>query len=332
MIIDFPRGMCCRRREHAGLLPGPDFTATFAPPGAAKVPTTIENRARGRQDRRGGISPSSPIRCTICRDMDRQQQLERLPAAKIASMPPRAGQASLDPRDGPRRFPLWGRRVPCASSKRAIKAGRAQGAAWITLEPQGEAIRTTTMPCPSFQLACELDVPVVIHPPSVGFGEERMKDYRPGLPPSGVRWTTRLALARLIVRGNIREISRPSRWSATHLGGGICEMIGRMDYALSAAGRGPYFLGSYEPMLIKHPPSHYLKMMYLEIHLLSSAGRRAAPSTPSGVDHFCLRHRFAPRSSCLKREGRRSARQDRPCRPRTRNKVYYQNAKKLLKL
>ena len=36
-----------------------------------------------------------------------------------------------------------------------------------------------------------------------------------------------------------------------------------MDYAYNLQDEA-YFLGSYEPMLIKHPPSHYLKMMYLE--------------------------------------------------------------------
>ncbi|HEX9445452.1 MAG TPA: amidohydrolase family protein, partial [Candidatus Binatia bacterium] len=48
-----------------------------------------------------------------------------------------------------------------------------------------------------------------------------------------------------------------------HLGGGICEVIGRMDYAyeLGDAASG---LGSYEPMLISHPPSHYLKKMYFD--------------------------------------------------------------------
>jgi hypothetical protein len=71
-----------------------------------------------------------------------------------------------------------------------------------------------------------------------------------------------LALARLIVRG-IFERFPTLRIVGTHLGGSICEMIGRMDYAYRLQDEA-YFLGPYEPMLIKHPPSHYLKMMYLE--------------------------------------------------------------------
>src|SRR5204863_313491 len=31
---------------------------------------------------------------------------------------------------------------------------------------------------PFFRLACNLDIPVFMHPPSVGFGEERMKEFR----------------------------------------------------------------------------------------------------------------------------------------------------------
>ncbi len=57
---------------------------------------------------------------------------------------------------------------------------------------------------PFFKLCCDLDVPVVMHPPPVGFGEERMKDYRlassVGRPADNC-----LALARLIVRGIFEE-------------------------------------------------------------------------------------------------------------------------------
>ena len=49
----------------------------------------------------------------------------------------------------------------------------------------------------------------------------------------------------------------------SHLGGGICEVIGRMDYAYNLMDFS-FFLGSYEPLLIKHAPSHYLKMMYFD--------------------------------------------------------------------
>ncbi len=88
-----------------------------------------------------------------------------------------------------------------------------------------------------------------------------MRDYRLassiGRPMDGA-----LAVARLIVRGIFEKLPK-LKVVATHLGGGICEMIGRMDYAYRLQDEA-FFLGSYEPMLIKHQPSHYLKMMYLE--------------------------------------------------------------------
>jgi aminocarboxymuconate-semialdehyde decarboxylase len=114
---------------------------------------------------------------------------------------------------------------------------------------------------PFFELATKLDIPVFVHPPSVGFGEERMGDYR--LASSiGRPFDNCLALARLIVRGIFEDFPR-LKLVGSHLGGGICEIIGRMDYAYEL-GDEAFFLGSYEPMRIKRKPSEYLKMMYFD--------------------------------------------------------------------
>jgi predicted TIM-barrel fold metal-dependent hydrolase len=88
---------------------------------------------------------------------------------------------------------------------------------------------------PFFALAVALDIPVFVHPPSVGFGEERMGDYR--LASSvGRPFDNCLALARLIVRGILEDF--PSlKLVGSHLGGGICEIIGRMDYAYATTAR-----------------------------------------------------------------------------------------------
>src|SRR4029077_2643634 len=48
-----------------------------------------------------------------------------------------------------------------------------------------------------------------------------------------------------------------------HGGGGICEVIGRMDYAYELQDEA-YFLGSYAPMRIRHAPSHYLRKLYFD--------------------------------------------------------------------
>jgi aminocarboxymuconate-semialdehyde decarboxylase len=179
---------------------------------------------------------------------------------------------------------------------------------------------------PFFQLATELDIPVFMHPPSVGFGEERLKEYR--LASSvGRPMDNALAIARLIVRG-IFEKFPTLKLVGTHLGGGICEMIGRMDYAYNLQDEA-YFLGSYEPMLIKHPPSHYLKMMYLESTCYHPPAARCGCETV-GPDHFIF-GTDAPPLKVLKKQGVEVIKKI-GLSPADESKVYYENAKRLLKI
>jgi aminocarboxymuconate-semialdehyde decarboxylase len=115
---------------------------------------------------------------------------------------------------------------------------------------------------PFFKLATELDIPVFLHPPSVGFGEERMREFR--LASSvGRPFDSALALARLIVRGVFEEFPT-LKFVASHLGGGICEIIGRMDYAYELRD-DPMILGPYgPPVYITRKPSDYLRAIYLD--------------------------------------------------------------------
>lgn len=115
---------------------------------------------------------------------------------------------------------------------------------------------------PFFQLACDLDIPVFMHPPSVGFGEERMKEFR--LASSvGRPFDACLALARLIVMGIFEDFPK-LKFVASHLGGGICEVIGRLDYAYELRDN-PLILGPYGPELhITRKPSDYLRMIWLD--------------------------------------------------------------------
>ena len=177
---------------------------------------------------------------------------------------------------------------------------------------------------PFWQLVTDLDIPVFIHPGDAT--TPAMADYR--LASSvGRPMDNALALARLIVRG-IFEKFPTLKLVGTHLGGGICEMIGRMDYAYRLQDEA-YFLGSYEPMLIKHPPSHYLKMMYLESTCYHPPAARCAIDTV-GIDHFVF-GTDSPPLFVLKREGVDLINKI-GLSPAEKNKVYYENARKLLKL
>ena len=80
---------------------------------------------------------------------------------------------------------------------------------------------------PFFKLVTDLDIPVFVHPGDCT--TPAMADYRLassiGRPADNC-----LSLARLIVRG-IFEQFPTLKLVGSHLGGGICEVIGRMDYA-----------------------------------------------------------------------------------------------------
>src|SRR5438105_931683 len=101
---------------------------------------------------------------------------------------------------------------------------------------------------PFFKLVTDLDIPVFVHPGDAT--TPASADYR--LASSISRPADNcLSLARLIVRGIFEQFPKLNLVGCD-LRGGICEVIGRMDYAVSVPDFA-FFLGSYEPMLIKHP-------------------------------------------------------------------------------
>lgn len=178
---------------------------------------------------------------------------------------------------------------------------------------------------PFFELVTELDIPVFMHPPSVGFGEERVNIYR--LDSSvGRPMDLALALSRLIVRG-VFEKFPTLQLVASHIGGGICSMIGRMDYAYNM--RDDPFLGPYEPLLIKHPPSHYLRKVYLESTCYHAPSARCAIETV-GADHFVF-GTDAPPLKALKKPGVEMIRSLKLA-PADEEKVFCGNTRKLLKI
>jgi aminocarboxymuconate-semialdehyde decarboxylase len=177
---------------------------------------------------------------------------------------------------------------------------------------------------PFFKLVTDLDVPVFIHP---GDSTTPMTaDYR--LASSISRPADNcLALARLIVRG-IFELFPTLKLVGSHLGGGLCEVIGRMDYAYDLKDFA-FFLGPYAPVLISHPPSHYLRMMYFDSASYTPLAAEMCLKTV-GAEHF-LFGTDAPPLIPLKREGLEMM--DRiGMPPHEREKVMGGNAARLLKL
>jgi aminocarboxymuconate-semialdehyde decarboxylase len=285
-----------------------------------RCPMTIENVLEAQAIAGVDVTVvSNPLH--ELRDMDRAQQLKAVEAQNryVASLQDKHGSiygfATTVPYGGDKFLREF---------ERAVKQDGLKGA-WIISSLQGQ-YPDDEEALPFFQLLTELDVPVVIHPPSVGFGEERLNIYR--LASSvGRPMDLALALSRLIVKG-IFERFPTLKLAGSHLGGGICEMIGRMDYAYSL-GDEAFFLGKYEPMMIKHKPSHYLKMMYLESTCYHAPAARCALETV-GADHFVF-GTDAPPVKSLKKQGVELIKQLH-LPPADEQKVYCDNARRLLKI
>jgi aminocarboxymuconate-semialdehyde decarboxylase len=177
-----------------------------------------------------------------------------------------------------------------------------------------------------WELVQDLDIPVMIHPPHVGFGEERMKEYR--LASSvGRPADLCLALSRLIVRGILEDFPRV-KIVGSHGGGGICEVIGRLDYAYELQDEA-FFLGSYAPMRIKHAPSHYLRKMHFDSVTYHAPAARLVLDTV-GADRVLYGSDAPPLTSLKSRAIQLIEDLDLP--PPEREAVLWRNAARLLKL
>ena len=307
MIIDF----------HTHVMP-PEMAA--APVWRGKCPMTIENvleaAKEGGVDRTVISNPGHELR-----HMDGGQQLKtvRMINQYLTSLAHKHDNIYALATTVP-----YGGEPFLKELERAVKEDGAKGVIILSSLPGHYPDDEDALPF--FRLVTELDIPVFVHPPSVGFGEERLNIYRlassVGRPMDGA-----LAISRLIVRG-IFEKFPTLKLVGSHLGGGICEMIGRMDYAYNLQEEA-YFLGPYEPMLIRHPPSHYLKMMYLESTCYHAPAARCAMDTV-GVDHFVF-GTDAPPLKPLKKAGVAIIRSLKLA-PADEAKVFSGNARKLLKI
>jgi len=177
-----------------------------------------------------------------------------------------------------------------------------------------------------FELVTDLDIPVMVHAPSSSFGEECMNMYRL-ISSVGRPADETLSLSRMIVRG-IWEQFPQLKLVGCHLGGGICEVMGRLDYAYELQEEA-FFLGSYEPKLISHPPSHYLKMMYMDSAAYHWPAIMCAINTV-GIDHVVFGSDSPPLAPLLPRA--RKIVEELPISDDDKEAIFWRNPARLLKL
>ena len=179
---------------------------------------------------------------------------------------------------------------------------------------------------PFFDLAEALDVPVFLHTPAYGVGEECMRMYRL-ISSVGRPADEMLAIARLIVRG-IFERHPNLKVVGAHLGGGICEIVGRLNYTYELGDDAPY-MGPYEPMLISQPPIYYLKKIYMDSVSYHMPALMCAIQTV-GVDHVLLGADAPPLISLLPKA--KQLVDDLPLPEDEKEKIRSGNALRLLKM
>ncbi len=178
---------------------------------------------------------------------------------------------------------------------------------------------------PFWDLVTELDIPVMIHAPSSSFGEECMNMYRL-ISSVGRPADETLAISRLIVRG-IFERYPTVKFVGCHLGGGICEVIGRLNYAYEL-GDFCFFLGSYEPMLITKAPGEYLKMIYMDSAAYHWPAVMCAINTV-GIDHVVFGSDAPPLAPLLPKAVKLV--EELPISDEDKEKIFHKNPARLLK-
>jgi aminocarboxymuconate-semialdehyde decarboxylase len=175
-----------------------------------------------------------------------------------------------------------------------------------------------------WRIAAEHHAPVMIHAPECAFGEERMNMYRL-VSSVGRPMDETLSIARLIVRGVLEQFP-DLRLICAHVGGGICEVLPRMD---TAYGLRDYasFLGEYTPVLISKKPSEYLSQMYLDTASFSPAVVKMGIET-AGIDNILFGSDAPPLTPLLPRA--KEIIDQLPISEEDRAKIFIGNISKLL--
>ncbi len=131
----------------------------------------------------------------------------------------------------------------------------------------------------------------------------------------------------MIVRGVLEDFPRLTI-VASHGGGGIWEVIGRLNYAYELQ-EECYFLGSYTPIKIKHEPGYYAKRMYFDTVTYHPPAAQLVVDS-AGTDRVLYGSDAPPLTSLKPRaiklvEGLKITDAE-------REKIFWRNAARLLKL
>jgi predicted TIM-barrel fold metal-dependent hydrolase len=114
----------------------------------------------------------------------------------------------------------------------------------------------------------------------------------------------------------------------SHGGSGICEVIGRMDYAYELRDEA-FFLGPYTPLKITHKPSYYLKKMCFDTVSYHLSATKMVLETV-GADHVVY-DSDAPPLTSLRPQAIQLVR-DLKLDVSDEEAVFWRNAARLLKL
>jgi predicted TIM-barrel fold metal-dependent hydrolase len=130
-------------------------------------------------------------------------------------------------------------------------------------------------------LACELDVPVYLHPPGVTFAKGYLDQCRLD-ETIGRGFETAVALGRLIMLG-ILDRYPGLRIVASHVGGALLGVFGRLEYSYELREHPLYTL----PVELTGPPSDYARRIWVDTVAFWLPALRAAVET-FGADKVML--------------------------------------------
>jgi predicted TIM-barrel fold metal-dependent hydrolase len=149
---------------------------------------------------------------------------------------------------------------------------------------------------PFFELACELEVPLFVHPPKFTIGNEKMEIFR--LPEMlGRPFDTTLALTRFIFTGGFERFPN-LKMICAHVGGALPMLPGR--YGVGYELRKDMSFGPWEPDVMTRPPASYIGQLYVDTVSYHPAAVQCAIDT-IGIDHVVFGSDSPPVPLPLKR-------------------------------